>query len=376
MRFGTKLEVRLDYLAQNFNLLRSNYLGNQEIIFMVKANAYGHGLVPITEFAKSELQVKEFGVATLGEALELYKANPGFDSKIIIFSDHGIGNPDLLAYYTSLSMIPIHSDIESLQIFLNHKMFRNFPLYLKFNTGMNRLGLNYEDLEQIIILIKKSGRKNITHLMSHFACSYLKHNKQPLTEQQYKKFMLIKKELRAAGLEIEETSMANSGAIETRFALNESHVRPGLMLYGPSSLMYKSSDPWQGKIISELKAKIISKRAVKKGDVVGYGASHVPADGVVVALAIGYGDGWSTHMRGINYTYEKQKGVSLGRVNMDLTTVFFEGATLNNFKVGSKISLWDDSQSRILNLSSQSGSIPYELFSGLNVRLPRKYVLE
>ncbi len=363
MRTGSCLKVELKNLAFNFNEL--NKLSPKEIIFMVKANAYGHGLVPISQYCLQENLCSEFGCASIGEALELQKYLEG-EYKIWVFSETSIEDPHYSQHYSE-KLIPVIHHFSQLEHFLKLK---NVPLAFKFNTGMNRLGIEISELEQVIDILKKNNRKNIFHLMSHYSSSYTPNTNR--TQKQYEEFSLIEKELRAAGIEIEQSSLANSGAIERGFIQKESHIRPGLMLYGPTSLIPEQSK-WQGKILSELRTHFIKVAPIEKGTPVGYGGHVCHENGVLGIIPLGYGDGVLTFYQGAEFQHKEFRAKVLGRVNMDLIQIFLPFNAMGKVQMGDELKLWTHEQQDILSLSSQMRTIPYQLFCALTQRLPRVY---
>ena len=155
-------------------------------------------------------------------------------------------------------IIPIISNVDDLNKFLSNSIFKFVPLYLKFNTGMNRLGIRMDEIELVVDLLNKSGRKAIDHLMSHFACASLSIKKNSHNKKQVENFKFLKSQLLSAGVSLIQTSLANSGAIIQQEGMDESHVRPGLMMYGPSGLSQKFQVNLHGMERSSLRCKHMS----------------------------------------------------------------------------------------------------------------------
>ena len=370
MRFHTKFFIDLSIFADNVSLLRK-IAPNNEILFMVKANAYGHGMVELVRYAVSELGIKEFGCATIAEAKKLRLELSDYQFEIFVFSDLQLESEQSLEIYLNLRVIPILNHLSDLRFFLNHPGFRYFPLCLKFNTGMNRLGISTTDQEEVINLLKKNKRSEIFHLFSHFSSSFLPVN-QMRTQKQYDTFKKVKEIFKSEKIEVLHSSMANSGAIEQRFALEETHIRPGLILYGPSSLL-KGESCWTGRNIARLETNVIHTFKVSKGLPVGYGGTPTTSDGTIVLLALGYGDGINSSYRGVTLPCNKLMPQVFGRVNMDMIQVFFPKEC--NVKTGDEFLIWDHDPETLLSLSQQMKMIPYELFCQLTVRIPRVYSL-
>lgn len=371
MRFNTELNVNLSILEKNFSLL-GEITNSNEIIFMVKSNGYGHGAVGLTKFAFQELGIKEFGLATLGEALQLRNEIPDGEFEASVFSELQFENEDCREIYLNQRIQPVLSSISDLKIFLQDKNFKNFPLLLHFNTGMNRLGIEVNEIEECTKLIKASGRKSIFHLMTHFACASNSMKTNSHNKRQLKNWEKLKADIKSSGLDIEKTSISNSGAIEQGIGLEETHIRPGLMLYGPTSLIppLREKSLWKGSNISSLKAEVLKVFEVDRGQPIGYGATPCPDAGIVAIIALGYGDGFATYYQGANIG----DGRIHGRVNMDMSQIFFKENP--NLSKGDVFTLWDHSLNSIVNFSDQVKSIPYELFCSLTSRVPRTYSFE
>lgn len=377
MRFESQLIVNLHHLGENIELLKK-LAPNNKIIFMVKADAYGHGMEAISRYAYVNKGIDCFGVASLGEGARVrksLKALPVGKSapEILIFSDLELDkNLDL---YVEHNLIPVISSIEDLKILLADLKLSKKKFCLKFNTGMNRLGLEEKDINELILLLKKSNINQIHHLMTHFSNSYFKITENDKTNKQYEAFKKIKL-LLGSEFKIKETSVSNSGAIEQQFGLGETHIRPGLMLYGPASVGgYKNQKRlWNGKIISSLKTRIIKVREVEKGTPIGYGGYVVHRDGVLITLPIGYADGILTYYSGYKFKLKGYNAKIIGRINMDLTSVFVETENLSLLEVGDNLNLWDESQEKMLDFCRQVNTTAYQIFTAVTSRIPRGYL--
>lgn len=369
MRLSTKLEVHLPRLKHNYLELKK-IASQNETIFMVKANAYGHGLLPIVEYASEELGINHFGCASLGEALTIRKELPHLKNKIWVFSDNDVFNVDYISLYLEYNIVPVIASIEELEIILSNKDFKFLPLVLKFNTGMNRLGLLKSDLTKIKELLSLYGRSSVHHIMTHFANSYLKIKENDRTQRQYKEFLEIKRFFIDENIKVEGSSVSNSGAIEQNFGLEETHIRPGLMMYGPSSM---GSENWKGQTLSNLLTKVVKIFPVKKGMPIGYGSHVCGHDGFVVHISMGYGDGILTYYSGAKFTYDSKEAQILGRVNMDLTAIHFKELP-DSVKVGKEFVIWNNKEKSVNSIAFKTKSIPYQIFTSISSRVPRRYL--
>lgn len=377
MRYRTRLYIDLRILFENVEKIRKLCPHNQ-ILFMVKGDGYGHGMTQMVRFAVTELGITEFGCASLGEARKLRDELPDLQFEVYVFSDTNLEFQSCADYYLNKRILPVLSNRGDLQYVLDDLDFKHFPLCIKFNTGMNRLGIPYQEVDAVIAALKQSGRTSVFHLITHFGTSSDEITEESATVIQYKHFVEIKKKFSEAGIHLERTSAANSGAIEQGFALEETHIRPGLMMYGPTSLapQIRHLSKWQGRCISRLETYIISSFNVKKGMPVGYGGRPAPADGAVALIALGYGDGFNGRMRSPEIFHGEKKGSIFGRVNMDVTQVFFSGIDHSVLPAADKVLIWGHDPQEILKFADTIDAIPYELFCGLTSRVPRLYGID
>lgn len=374
MKFRSRLVVDLNQLGENHQLIK-DLAPQAQTLFMVKADGYGHGMIPLVRFAFLELGIKEFGCASVFEALKIREELPDLDVDIYVFSDIQLELQENVGVYVEKRLIPVLSNVSEINYILTHSEFSHLPLCLKFNTGMNRLGLSLDDLEDIVEILKKHGRKSVYHLMTHYANGSFPMVGNLRNEWQRARFYEVKDFLRANGISIERSSMANSGAIEQKMNVDETHIRPGLMMYGPTSLNdeYKMHSHWKGKVISKLETYIVRTFDVKKGTPIGYCSTPCPHDGVVAILAIGYGDGFSTRYGGASLYHQGFKGTISGRVNMDMAQVLFPVEARSKIKAHEMFTIWGQREGDLKQFSDETKTIPYEIFCSLLPRVPRVY---
>ncbi|OIQ19135.1 MAG: alanine racemase [Bacteriovorax sp. MedPE-SWde] len=374
MRMRSQMEIDLSLLASNYESLKK-IAPNNEVLFMVKADAYGHGMVPVTRFSHHELGIKEFGCASIGEALRLREEIPDGEFEIYVFSDVQLMLKQATEIYLNYRVIPVISNESNLDYFLETEEFKNFPLCLKFNTGMNRLGIDDSKAEEVIDKIKRNGRREVYHLLSHFSSASLPMDSNKKNLDQKKRFKELKQKFIDSGIELKKTSLSNSGAIEQGAGLDETHIRPGLMMFGPTSLIpkYREKSKWDGKLISSLETVIINSFDIQKGTPIGYGATPCPGNGAIAIIALGYGDGFSTRYQGVKLLHDGMEGQIAGRVNMDMAQVFFEKQKAEQLNIGDKFVVWDHSSENFMRICDQSRTIPYEVFIHVTQRVPKVY---
>ena len=137
MKFRSRLIVNLHHLAENVASIKK-LAPKSQILFMVKADSYGHGVIPVTSFAYNDLGITEFGCATLAEAVRLREELSDLAFEVYVFSDIQL-DAESAEIYLKRRILPVIASMEDLDFLLHIPEFKNFPLCLKFNTGMNRL---------------------------------------------------------------------------------------------------------------------------------------------------------------------------------------------------------------------------------------------
>lgn len=366
MRHSSYLEVNLDYLGENFQNIKA-LAPKAEILPMVKADAYGNGLIPISRFLNEECGVKKLGCARLGEAIKLFQECPQFKGEMLVFSDTELQSEKMRQTYLDLNVTPVIHQASDLEMLLTAPELKDVPVVLKVNSGMNRLGLSLEELERAAPRLKARG---VQHLLTHLATSYYPLKPGDKNQRQVSEFEKAKKILKDHSVEVRETSVANSGAIEQGFGVEETYVRPGLMLYGPSSV---EPQVWRGHQISRFVTKVMKTFTVKKGTPVGYGVHVTGEDVFMVVIPIGYGDGISTFYSGIELSIKGFRGKIFGRVNMDMTFIAFDPSVAGKIKEGDVVDVWNHDNRVILDIAAQMKTHAYQVMCGISSRIPRIY---
>jgi len=353
--------AHIDLIALKHNLLRAKQLApNSRIMSVVKANAYGHGIV---EVAHALSNSDAFCVARLSEGLHLRKA--GIEQAIVILDGVNTSKEIQIASENDLSLV-FHSLI---QIDLVIATALEKPLtfcWLMVETGMHRLGIRSDRVELALQnLARTDNVQDPVGLMSHFANADVESDER--NEQQLEKLKQLAEKHQLP------TSMANSGAIIT---LPESHgdwVRPGIMLYGASPITDRSARSLLLRSVMQLKSIVISIQNLQPGDEVGYGGDWVTEKATRIGIVgIGYGDGYPRQLSNMGTVMINDKVAPIiGRVSMDMIAV--DLSLLASAKVGSEVLLWGGSYVHIDNIAQQANTISYELLSQINERVNREY---
>jgi alanine racemase len=367
MRFaGTRLTIDLGALVANWRFLQT-LVPNAEVGATVKADAYGCGLEYVGR-ALFEAGCRSFFVALLEEGIELRRAlrqyEKGSDAAIYVL-DGPLGEVDCVMSMLESSLFPVVSSelqAEKIERILSARSAR-LPLAIHIDTGMNRLGIRAEHLNQFLQTDLRA-KLHVTLLMSHLACG--DEPDHPLNAQQLQRFAKCREMMPDT-----RASLANSaGHFLEGFSFDL--TRPGIALYGGRCLTF---GPNQMKPVVKAEARIIQQRHAKQGEAVGYGASHLLArDSVLAVCGAGYADGYLRAVGGGEAFafYGGQKVPILGRVSMDLLTVDITDIPEAK-RQGEWVELFGEN---ILldDVADAGGTIGYELLTGLSRRASRTYL--
>lgn len=364
----TQAIINLQHIKDNYQLAKGNSTSAYAVI---KANAYGHGL---TSVAKALSGADGFAVACLEEALQLREQ--GITQAILVLG----GGIDLSEWEAALEhdieMVLHHP--HQLATLKKDPRFSRLKLWLKVDTGMNRLGFRLAEAENIFKQCRDTGL-NIKALMSHFACA--DDVDETKTDDQFNALKPIYEQqlLHWPSLII---SSNNSAAVLSWPKIIDHISRPGIMLYGSSPYISHSPIDQQSrsllKPVMTLKSKIVSTHWVNSGESVGYGATQVVTRKTRVGIiAIGYGDGYPRSApTGTPVWCNGKRLKILGRVSMDMLCVDItsdQQSDLTNIEVGTEVELWGENlcANEIADLCQ---TISYELFCQLTPRVKRVYI--
>lgn len=350
------VHINLPALIDNYNVIKS-MAPESKVLAVLKANGYGHGLVTI---AKALPQADAFGVARIEEALELRTA--GVIKPIVLLE--GVFNAGDLAILAANNLQTIVHTKEQLHAILQADMDRPLKVWLKIDTGMHRLGIEPNQFKDFYFPLTESENVHSDLvLMSHFSCADDVNNSS--TSEQFTLFNELTKGLP------NPRSIANSAGVCGWESTHCDWIRPGLMLYGVSPLLDKTSANLGLKPVMTLQSSVIAIQRVKSGDTVGYGnAWQAKEDTNIGVIAIGYGDGYPRHANNGTPIWLNGRRVPLaGRVSMDMITVDLGNNAKD--KIGDIATLWGD-ELPVEEIAQHSTTIPYELLCNITRRV--KYI--
>jgi len=345
--------LKLDAIQHNLRKVR-DYAPNAKIMAVIKGNGYGHGLLRIAEALHN---VDAFAVARVDEGIRLRKA--GLKNRIVVLEGF-TSNNELDALLTYQLDALVHS-FTQLEIFANRTERAQIAVWLKLDTGMNRLGFKANDFNAVYQRLKDFPIiKRPISLMTHLACADDKQD--PMTLQQISLFNETLQGIPG------ERSIANSaGILGWKEALAD-WVRPGIMLYGISPFPGNTGEQLGLKPIMGLHSRLIAVKPIAEGDTVGYACSWVCKKPTTLGVvAIGYGDGYPRHAKvGTPVLVNGERVPLIGRVSMDMITVDLK--TQPNAKPGDSVTLWGDDIA-VEEIAEWAETIPYTLVCGITQRV-------
>lgn len=348
MTFGARALIRLDALKHNLSVIRKSCPG-AKIMAVVKANAYGHGMVPV---AQSIPDVDSFAVARMAEAIQLRQA--GVETPIVLLA--GVFNDDELQQaITNNFEIVVHCE-EQIGL-LDAAQGGAATVWLKFDTGMNRLGFNPDDAENLITRLRNCNSVAELRLMSHLASADDRGN--AATGAQLERINELVEGFDGA------VSIANSaGALAWPALTGDVWIRPGLLLFGLSPFDDQTGGELGLLPVMQFEARLIAVKPLAKGALVGYrGRYEAPADSTIGIISAGYGDGYTRHFKtGTPVLVNGRKVPLIGNVSMDMIAVDLGPDAAD--QVGDVATLWGDGLP-IEEVAPWADAIPYDLVCGV-----------
>lgn len=348
-------QVSQNALRHNLQIVRK-VAPASKIIAMVKANAYGHGL---TKVAKTLQDVDALGVASIQEGLQIRAANVQTD---IVLMEGIFREDELLEVEKHHFTLVVHHwfQIQALQAYAGKNHYR-FQVWIKINTGMNRLGFHAQEFDEAYATLARLSHVDVVGFMTHFAQADEKDKDH--TSKQYEFFYQLVKDKPG------QKCLANSAGILAWPKAHADWIRPGLMLYGASPFAGMTGKAHELLPAMTLRSEIIAIRDLSLGEKVGYGGTweNTKPSSKIGIIAIGYGDGYPWHAKnGTPVLVNEQRVHTVGRVSMDMLAVDLGG--LKSVKVGDSVTLWGEGLP-IEEVAAHAGTIPYELFCRFTERV-------
>ncbi len=355
MKYSTpSLDINLNAVKHNYNLIKK-YCGNSEVCGTVKASSYGlggHNKI-VNKLIKSGC--KRFFVANINEGIFIRKKFKSITINVL----NGL-NKSEEKIFRKYNLIPVINTITQLKKWLKFNKNKN-RLILHFDTGMCRLGIQENKINEVVKLKKKLNEYREVIIMSHLACSGNKKDKYNKIQRQ--RFEKIKRKLPGY-----KYSLAASGGIFLGKKYHYDLVRPGINLYGGNQNFNK-------KImhVVSLRSPVIQINHLKKGETAGYSRTFKAKKNTVTAtIPMGYADGIGIRLSNKGYVHFKGKKLPMiGRVSMDLIIIDITKLK-NKIKEGDFVSIYDN-KFTIDNFANLTGTIPYRIITCISKRYLRNY---
>ena len=363
----TVLEINLDAISHNLNFYKSKLKPTTKVMVMVKAFGYGNGSYEIAKLLAHH-QVSYLGVAFADEGVELRKA--GIKIPIMVMNPENSAFSTMIAYNLEPEIYN-RAELESfLQIAENQNLY-NYPIHLKLNTGMNRLGFVEKDFDALINLLKQTNLVQVASIFSHLATSDMPEEKK-FTLQQIQKFkkwsVYLKEELRIQPL----LHILNTSGIYNFGEYQMDMVRVGIGLYGVGNDLDEDK---QLQNVATLKTVVLQINDVEKDATVGYGRRFIAErKSKIATIAIGYADGIRrSYGNGKGYVLvNNQKAFIAGTICMDMLMI---DVTNMDVKVGDEVIVFGNDL-RITEVAKLWETIPYEVMTAISQRVKRIFYKE
>jgi alanine racemase len=357
---NTWVELDLDLLSENITSLRSALSDDSEIIFVVKADAYGHGIVPVSTQAR-KCGVKWFAVAHVYEAIELRSQLP--DAEIIVM---GVADAADVSALIENNCVAVVVSEEHGQVLSASALTREGALrcHIKVDSGMSRLGIGWEGASDAIARLVALEGLDVEGACSHFAAS--DSSEGEFTEIQVERFRSVMTTCKAAGTSLPFTHVANSGGILSGQEYDFEGVRPGILLYG-----YRGRDTSRDINVRPFltwKTTVLQVKELPAGVHVGYDCTYTTeADTCVAILDVGYADGYPRSLSNRGHVIVAGKVAPVvGRVSMNFVAVELGAST--EVKPGDEVVLIGCQGSKSITVDELAGwaeTIRYEILTNI-----------
>ena len=366
----TWADIDLDALEHNLSQAQQHCLPHQRILAVVKADAYGHGSVPVTRRLLAA-GVNDFAVATLDEALELRRA--GIEAAILVLGGCYPGQESAFFEYR---LTPVVLDPETARRLSSEAQRRETVLsvHIKVDSGMGRVGFLPEQLSEFLPQIKQLSGLKIVGLMSHLARAD-ELDSDVTTDLQHQQFQAVQQMLAEADISPIDIHISNSAGLVGWQSEACNLIRPGIMLYGglPGP---DFTDRLDLRPVMHLRSCIAQLRTLPAGTGISYGHQFTTNRQTTVAvLPIGYADGYNRLFSNCGQAIlHGQKVAVVGRVCMDW--IMLDVTDLPQVAVGDCATLLGTAADVSIlgdEWAAQLDTISYEVFCRIGSRVPRRY---
>jgi alanine racemase len=357
---AARLTIDLAAIAGNFRLIAQR-TAPAAVGVAVKADAYGLGMAPVA-LALQGAGARVFFVAWLEEGIALRHLLP--EAEILCLNGVAPGAADAYATYR---LTPVLGSLDEIDEWRAASHGGKAPAGLQIDSGMARLGLSAEEVDQLVADRQRLDGLNLTLVMSHLACG-----DDPADPMNLAQRASFERDRGRLGLVSLRSSLAASGGSFQGPDFHVDLVRPGAALYGLTPLMGEANLMAQ---VVRLQAKILQVRRVDRGMTVGYGATHrTTRPSRLATLSTGYADGYFRSLSNRGHAYLGSVRVPVvGRVSMDLLTLDVTDAPPDLARRGAWVDLIGPHHT-VDDLAAEAGTIGYEILTALGTRYARHYL--
>ncbi len=349
----SRLIIDLEAIRLNYQFLKSTTV-DSKVIAVIKADAYGHGAI---EVAKALPDADAFAVATVLEAIPLREA--GVKQKIIILG--GVVDETEMQNCIQFQLDPVIHQFWQIDLLKNIENTSSIDVWLKFNSGMGRLGFSTQDINKALEQTNNLVQVGTVRLMTHLANADNTDDKKSIDQINQSK---------ALGLNDYDWGIANSAGILGWPQSRLNWVRAGIALYG-SDPMSDHQSTQSLKPVMQFTSQVLAINHLKKGQSIGYSGLYTcPEDQTIAVIAAGYADGYPRHMKNGYVVISANKADIVGRVSMDMITV---NVTDMNVKAGDEVTLWG-ANPLANEVADLSETISYELFCHAGCHGKREFI--
>jgi len=342
--------IDIGALKRNLAVVR-RHAPRSRVLAVIKANAYGHGLV---RAARALSDADGYGLIELESAVRLREA--GFRQRILLLE--GYFEPNELPVLAEHGIAAVVHHADQIRMLKELPKEAGLDIFVKLDTGMNRLGFEAAALPAAIADLKRERAVKSLTLMTHFATA---------DEARGVGWQMQVFERAADGLNLPR-SLANSAAVLRHPETHADWVRPGIMLYGCSPFAESTGPDLDLGPVMTLESRVIAIQNMKSGETLGYGGMFTAVrDTRVGVIACGYADGYPRHApTGTPVVVEQRMSRTLGRVSMDLLCA--DLSDIPEARVGSRAVLWGAAVP-VERVAAAAGTVGYQLLCALAARV-------
>jgi alanine racemase len=360
------VEIDLGVLADNVRQLKSLLSLQTQLLAVVKADAYGHGVVTV---AQTVLQsgASWLGVATVPEGIELREA--GIKAPILILG--ATYTPEQIQAIAHWQLQPTLCNLKQALMFSKTLTSGSIPVHIKLDTGMSRLGPTWQQAVEFVQLVQRLPNLRIASIYSHLATA--ENPDQTVMRQQQARFEQAISQIKTAGMPIPPLHLANSAATLTDPELHYNMVRVGLAIYGLYPATHLQS-VINLKPVLQVKARVTQVKTIPPQTGVGYGYQYITERELRIAVVgIGYADGVPRNLSNkIAVLIRGQRVPQIGAISMD--QLMLDVSAISDLQEGEVVTLIGQEgkeQISVEDWAAQLNTISWEILCGFKHRLPR-----